>query len=77
MSGIVKLFGVLKTQAVRRTITEKRCFLPHHFVFLTSIRRVEDDWILQLDHPVIQRICDLKQDSEVSDMPMYSLAVTV
>lgn len=76
MFGIVKLFGVLKTQAVRRTITEKRCLLPHHFVFLTSIRRVED-WILQLDHPVIQRICHLKQDSEVSDMLMYSLAVTV
>jgi len=54
----------------------KKCFLPRHFVFLTSILRIED-WILQLDHQVIQRICDLKQDTEVSDMLMYSLAVTI
>lgn len=77
MSGIVKLFGVLKSQAVKENnYSKKRYFLPHHLIFLTSILRVED-WVLQLDHHIIQQICDFKQDSEVSDIFMYSLAVTV
>lgn len=77
MSGIVTWFGALRTQTVKRTITEKKCFLPCHFVFLTPIVRIEEDWCLQLDLHVIECISDLKQDSEVSDMLTYSLAVTL
>lgn len=77
MSGVVKLFGVLKSQAVKENnYSKKRYFLPQRFIFLTSILRVED-WVLQPDCHIIQQICDFKQDSEVSDILMYSLAVTV
>lgn len=72
VSGIVKLFGVLKSQAVKKNnYSKKRYFLLHHFIFLTSILRAED-WILQFACHIIQQICDLKQDSEVSDILMYS-----
>lgn len=72
VSGRVEVFGALKSQAVKKkSYNKKRYFLSHHFIFLTSILRVED-WILQLACHIIQQICDLKQDSEVSDIFMYS-----